>query len=123
LNTVQAAADTAANVGPLTASVILGAFVLKLVDFIKYLRNSDWNGVVSLLITWVVGLVAVQVFIATQWGDEIRVGAHTLGELDGTSKLVLGLVIPSLASLLYDVKKAVDNTDSAATPPLVKPPA
>ena len=38
-------------------------------------------------------------------GDEIQVGAHKLGDLDLVSKLVLGLVIPSLASLLDDIQR------------------
>jgi hypothetical protein len=40
--------------------------------------------------------------------------------LPSTSLVVLGLVITSLAALLFDVKKAVDGTDSASTPKLAR---
>lgn len=115
----QAAADATASVGVLTASVILGAFILKLVDFVKYLMKADWNGILTLGVTWVVGFIAVQIFIETQWGDEVTVGNDTLDQLSTMSKIVFGLAAPSIAAVLYDAKKAVDNTDTASTPRLL----
>jgi hypothetical protein len=115
----QAAADETASVGVVTASVILGAFILKLVDFVKYAIKRDWNGFLTLGITWIVGCVAVQIFIETQWGDEVTVGKDTLDQLSTASKIVFGLAAPSIAALLYDGKKAVDNTETASTPRLL----
>ena len=43
------------TVGVVAASVIFGAFVLKLVDFVKYLIQGfrgDWNGFLTLGLTW-----------------------------------------------------------------------
>jgi hypothetical protein len=113
-------AATDASLGVISASVLLGAFTLKLVDFIKYLKNGDANGLLSLGLTWIAGFVAVQVFVETQWGDEVMMGRHSLDQLDTVSKIVLGLVVPTVASLLYDAKKAVDRTDSASTPRLTR---
>ena len=117
-----AAADaTTAGVGVITASLIFGAFILKLVDLVKYFIEGirgDWNGFFTLTLTWVVGFVAVMLFIKTQWGDEIKVGDQTLDQLNTEAKIVFALAAPSIASLLYDAKKAVDNTDSASTPKL-----
>jgi hypothetical protein len=114
----QAAADAGTSVGVITASFLLGAFILKLVDFVKYALKSDWNGVMTLAITWAVGFVAVQVFIETQWGDEVSIGEERLDGLSTMSKIVFGLAAPAVAALLYDAKKAVDNTDTASTPRL-----
>jgi hypothetical protein len=105
-------------VGALTASLIFGALILKLVDFLKYLRNADWNGVVTLLLGWVAGVVAIQMIRLTDWDKEIKIGALSVDQLDFQSQLVLGFVATSVAAVIYDFKKAVDNTDTASTPRL-----
>jgi hypothetical protein len=114
------AAASAGDVGIVTASLIFGAFILKLVDLVKYfvegMRNHNWNGFATLLLTWGVGFVAVMLFIETQWGDEVRLGDQTLDQLNTSAKIVFALAAPSIAALLYDAKKAVDNTDTASTP-------
>jgi hypothetical protein len=114
--------ETAAEpVGIVTASVLLGAFILKATDLVKYLveaRRGDANGLITLLLTWVIGIVAVMVFAKTQWGDEVKIGDESLESLSTWSKVVLGVAAPSIAAILYDVKKAVDNTESSSTPRL-----
>jgi len=124
--TVAAAASdaTTAGVGVVTASLIFGAFILKAVDLVKYLveglREHDWNGFLTLALTWAVGFVAVMLFIKTEWGDEIKLGEQSLDQLNLQAKIVLALAAPSVAAVFYDAKKAVDNTDSASTPRLTK---
>jgi hypothetical protein len=103
----------------LTAAVLFGAFVLKLVDFIKSAAARDANGLTTIVIGWLAGVGAVFVFSLTQWADEIRVGDETLQDLSGASKIVLGLVATSVAGYFYDVKKALDRTDTASTPRLL----
>jgi hypothetical protein len=105
-------------VGAVAASFIFGALVLKLMDFIKYARQSDWNGVFTLLIGWGVGVFAIWVIRLTEWDKEIKIGAQSLDELDWKSTVVLGFVATSVAAVVYDFKKAVDNTDTASTPRL-----
>jgi hypothetical protein len=117
----QAAAASAESVGIVTASLIFGAFILKLVDLVKYFfegLRGDWNGFATLLMTWVVGFIAVILFIRTQWGDEVKLGDQTLADLNTSAQVVFALAAPSIAALLYDAKKAVDNTDTASTPRL-----
>jgi cobalamin synthase len=113
---MDAAAD--ASVGVISASFLLGALTLKLVDFFKYLRNSDWNGILSIALSWGAGIVAVWVFSKSQWGDEVKIGNESLDSLGDFSTILLGLIVPSIASVLYDAKKAIDRTDSASTPRL-----
>jgi ribosomal protein L7/L12 len=107
-------------VGALSGSLLLGALILKLTDLVKHVREAfrgDPNGLITLLLTWVVGFIAVQVTIEwTQWGDEINIGQQTLDQLDTGSKIVLGLIAPAVGAVLYDAKKAIDNTDTASTP-------
>jgi hypothetical protein len=49
------AAASTGDVGIVTASLIFGAFILKLVDLVKYVVQRDWNGFVTLALTWGVG--------------------------------------------------------------------
>jgi hypothetical protein len=107
-------------VGAVGASVLFGALILKLVDFFKYLWRPDPNGLLTLGGSWAVGVLAVWIASHTEWKDDIRIGTESLETLSLFSKLVLGFVATSVASLFYDAKKAVDNTDSASTPRLTK---
>ena len=110
--------QAAGSVGAVGASVIFGALILKLVDFVKYLRNGDANGIITIVTGWVVGFVAIQLILLTDWPDEISFGKETLADLNFGSQVVLSLVATSVAGVLYDIKKAVDNTDTASTPRL-----
>jgi hypothetical protein len=109
------------SVGVVTAAAILGAFILKAVDLVKSFvqgLRGDWNGFLTIFLTWAVGVAAVWLFTKTAWGDEVKLGDQTLDQLNFSAKLVLGLAAPSVASILYDAKKAVDKTDTASTPRL-----
>ena len=110
--------QAAGSVGAVGASFIFGALILKLVDFVKYLRNGDANGIITIVTGWIVGFVAIQLILLTDWPDEISFGKETLADLNFSSQVVLSLVATSVAGVLYDIKKAVDNTDTASTPRL-----
>jgi hypothetical protein len=108
--------NAANSVGAVGASFIFGALILKLTDFVKYVRNGDKNGMVTTVTGWAVGLVSIWLILQTDWADEIKFGDEALSSLNTGSKIVLALVATSVAGVLYDVKKAVDNTDTASTP-------
>jgi len=112
--------QAAEPVGTLAATLVFAALVLKFVDLIKYARAKDGNGLITLAIGFVAGIGAVGIISLTQWNDEIRIGDETLESMSRVSKVVLGLVATSVAAVLYDFKKAVDNTDTARTPRITK---
>jgi len=60
---VAQATGDAGSVGVLTASIVLGAFILKLVDLVKYVTAGQARSAFTLLLTWGVGFAAVQVFM------------------------------------------------------------
>ena len=119
---MQIAATAADNVGVITASIIFGAFILKAVDLVKYtiqgFQRRRLEQRLTLVLTWAVGFVAVWIFIKTEWGDEVKLGDQTLDQLNTSAEFVFSLAAPSIAALLYDAKKAVDNTDTASSPRL-----
>jgi hypothetical protein len=109
----------------ITGSLILGALTLKASDFVKYVlalfksgqsKSDGLNGLISLIVTAILGIGVVWLVAQTQWADEVPIGDEQLGNLSVASLVVLGLVISSFGSLLYDLKKAIDRSESASTP-------
>lgn len=102
---------------PLAAAI---ALAWKLVDFVKFVRARDTNGIVTQLAVWVAGVVVVFLLAATDFADGIAIGDKALGSMNAASLLFIGLgFVGSSASVIYDFKRARDNTDTAATPMLV----
>lgn len=101
------------------AITVLGALVWKFVDFLKYLKNHDWNAVLTMLSVWVAGVVAVLLFAHSDFASLVSVGSATLASLGTVSQVIIGLSATSLMSVGYDFKKSLDNTDSAKTPSLM----
>lgn len=100
-------------------TAMLLALVWKFVDFLKALTNKQTNTAVTQLVVWAGGIAAVFLAGASQFAPEINVGTHTLEALDGATKLFVGLMIGSATSAAFDVKKALDGSDSAAQPKLL----
>lgn len=103
---------------------LLGLIVYKLLDFLKDLTNRNWSGVITILIGWVAGIAGVFLFADSAFGSQLQVGEghhHSLllGDLDVSSKVILGMAATNLLAAFYDAKKAVDGSDSAKTPPLL----
>lgn len=101
---------------------VLALVVYTLLNLLKYVRNGDWNAAITLVAGWVIGFVAVWLVGATDWGRTITVGGlKTLDLLSVAEKVLVGLVVVSVGSTVYDLKKSFDNTDTATTPTLLKP--
>lgn len=104
---------------PLVPLIALGTVVFSFVNVLKFASGRQWNAVVTQLIAWVAGIAGIFLAGATQFASGIAVGNMTLASLDGASKLFLGLIATSLLSTVNEIKKAIDSSDSAATPPLL----
>lgn len=102
----------------------IGTLASKVVGFLKYLRNKDWNASFTLVAVWVAGVVAVVLGAAAEVTEGLVLpGTLTpLGSLDGASQVFLGMSLTSFIAFVYDFRKALDNTDFAKEPPLLKPP-
>jgi hypothetical protein len=103
----------------------LAALVLKFMDFLRYLKAGDVNGIVSQLIVWISGVGALLLVAQTQWAGEIAVGDTTLSRLSFWSIVFAGMSIASVASAGKDFFKAVDSSNTAKIPTLLSagPPA
>lgn len=96
----------------------------KIVTVIKYLASSNKNAAITQLVVWAVGFVILLLAgNATVTEDLVVPGlSEPLGDLDFGSFLIVALITGSSGSVVYDFKKAIDRTDSAAEPNLLAPP-
>lgn len=98
--------------------LVLGALVLKFTDFLKLVHAKDWNAVITQLVAWGSGVAGAALIAQTDFAGAVPIGEFTLATLNGWSLIVAGLSLASTASVGYDVKRALDSSDSAKMPPL-----
>jgi Na+/proline symporter len=99
------------------------ALLWKVVDWLRMVRGwpGTRSGVVTQLLAWAGATVVVFLYGASDFGTfEVPGTQLLLSDLGGWSKVILGLAIGSTASVAVDVKQAVDNTDTASKPPLLR---
>lgn len=102
---------------PVAAMAVLS---LKLIDFLRYLRAGDLNGVFTQIAAWIAGVAVVFLVAQTDWASGVAVGDMNLATLNAWSLVFYGLSVGSGGSVVKDVLKAVDNTNSARIPTLVQ---
>lgn len=97
------------------------AMVITVINFIKFLRNGDWNGVITQLAVWVAGVVVIMFAAQTQWAAEIgsALFGTSLAMMDLWSQFFIGLCVGGLATVTNEFKKALDSGDSAKKPPML----
>ena len=100
--------------------IAMAAITLKALDFMRYLRAGDANGVISQLASWIISTILVVLVANTAWASGIEVGDQNLDAINVWSLLFVGLAVGSGASVLKDIGyKAIDNHNSAAIPVLI----
>jgi hypothetical protein len=103
--------------------VLFAGLIWQVVDFLRELTqfSSNKSSIVTQLTAWAGGilLVAVAAHAAVTAALTFPGLDQPLGKLDAGSIILVGLMAASLASSLVDTKQAIDNSDSAAKPPLV----
>lgn len=102
------------------ASAALVAVIWKAIDFLKALRNAEWNTVVTQAIVWVGAIAILFLFRETSYAATISIGGSNLGAQTGWDVAAVGLAFGSAASATFDIKKSIDNTDSATVSKFVK---
>lgn len=106
---------------PFVPLLALGSLVFTLINWLKALTNRDWPGATTQAIAWVAGIVAVVLVAHTDYAAGVVFGDRALDQLNGASLVFIGLSAASLLGVVNEVKKAVDNHDTAAQPPLFGP--
>lgn len=88
----------------------------KSVSVIKALFNKETNTVVTQVAVWLVGFAGLTLAAHAAVTEAFALPGFTqpLGDLDAASLGVLAWILGATGSFAYDVKKALDNSDSAA---------
>jgi hypothetical protein len=101
-----------------TAATLV-TLIAKVTSVLKYLTASEWREAATQAATWIAGIAVVWVASQASATQAFTIwGEITLGSLDIWSVILAGVALASGASVVYDFKKARDNTDSAAEPKL-----
>lgn len=100
----------------------LATLVVKVTSVLKYLTAGQWRDALTQAVPWVAGAAIVWLGAQASATEAVRIwGEVSLGELDGWSVILAGVALASTGSFAYDVKKAIDDTDSASEPHLQVP--
>jgi hypothetical protein len=77
------------------------------------------SAVLTQVLAWGAGILAVYLVVFAGLGRAFSLGNQSLVDLGGWAKVMIGLMSASTLSTVNEVKKALDNTDSAMAPPLL----
>ena len=104
----------------LTPVILLAALATQVTTIIKFLTAGFFRQAVTALVPWVVSFVAlVLAASAGEINDYTLPGLSApLGDMDMASLLFAAAALGSSGGLLYKAITAIDQTDSAAEPPL-----
>lgn len=88
----------------------------KTVSVIKALFNKETNTVVTQVVVWLVGFAGLTLAAHAAVTSAFALPGFTqpLGDLDAASLGLLAWILGATGSFAYDVKKAIDGTDSAS---------
>jgi hypothetical protein len=88
----------------------------KTVSVLKALKNGETNTVVTQVLVWVVGFAGLTLAANADVASAFTLPGFTqaLSDLDWPSLALLAWVFGSTGSFAYDLKAAIDGSDSAA---------
>jgi hypothetical protein len=96
----------------------IGTVVFTAVNFIRFALDGDKSSAGSQVLAWASGIGAALIVAHTDLAAAFVFGAKPLNQLNLVSQGLVGLMAASSISVVNEVKKAIDNTDSARVPPL-----
>lgn len=101
---------------------LIAAVVKKFVDFVRQLRGRDTSAIVTQLLAWVLGVVAVYLTAHVDFASAVEFANMSLDDMSLWTQTVLGVLVGSVGSVAKDGLKALDNSQTEAAPKLVPGP-
>jgi ABC-type amino acid transport system permease subunit len=96
----------------------MAAVAKKFVDFVRQLRGRDVSAVLTQLLAWVSGIVVVYLTAHVDFASAIEFANVQLDHMSLWTQTILGVLVGSVGSVVKDGFKAVDNTQTEASPSL-----
>lgn len=81
---------------------VASTMVWKLSSFAKFVIAGETNKAVTQLVVWVIGVAVAFLLAASDFAEEIAVGGHSLGSLNGAAVILFGFALGSVAAVGYD---------------------
>lgn len=102
----------------------LAALASKVTSTIKLATSGQHRAALAQVVTWASGVAALAVGAAADFTAALgpELGLPALGTWDWASLVLGGLALGSSGSFAYDLRRALDNGDTAEEPPLGGPP-
>lgn len=82
----------------------LAALVWTGMNFLKYLRVKDWNGVITQAGVWALGIGVVFLAANSNFAESLDVNDRNLGALNAASLVLVGLALASTVSAAWDLR-------------------
>ncbi len=82
--------------------LVLLATVKKVVDFVAFVRDRNFQPVVTQILAWAAGVALVALAAHTSWADGIVWGDIALARMGFASQVLAGIALGSTASLAHD---------------------
>lgn len=98
---------------------IIGLMTWTAVAFLKHLRAKAYNDAITLVVILVVAVAVTCLLAASDFGAGVKVGEFSLADVNFASKVLVGYGASSVLRAIYEGKKAVDSSTSAAEPKLL----
>jgi hypothetical protein len=97
----------------------MAAVAKKFVDFVRQLKGRDTSAVLTQLLAWASGIVVVYHAAHVDFASAVQFANIQLDQMGLFTQTVLGVLVGSVGSVVKDGLKAVDNTQTEASPALV----
>lgn len=100
-------------------TLAMALLVVAIINFVKFLRAGDTNGIITTLSVWVAGVVVTLLVAETDFAEGIEIAGRAMSDYNFWSLLFVGLTLSSVAQFANDIRGAIDNTTTTAKPHLV----
>lgn len=101
-------------------ALLMAALVKKGVDLLRYVIAKDGNGALTTVVALGVGVAVAFLVAASDFAAGVEVAGRTLANMNDASVVLVGLGLGATGSVGWDALRAIDNSQSAAVPPLLK---
>jgi hypothetical protein len=105
----------------LAALTAMGTVVFTFINLIRFAMAGERSSAITQILAWASGVIAALIIAHTDLGAAFAFGPKSLNHLSWFSQCLVGLMAASTISVVNEIKKAIDNTDSAKVPSLQMP--
>lgn len=103
-----------------SAVVVASAMVYAFASTAKELLNGQVKKSLTFAVVFGIAVGVAFLVRASDFAAGVDVGGTTLAGLNGASTVLFAFGLASLSKVGYEAKKAVDGSDSAVEPPLLR---